>query len=232
MYYIQIPPKQPTWSCNGSCFPMSSIRGAIKMHIPASAFARCGTEKPPANILLSHVNAWPLDVSFENMKYYLPLILAMFDISPEGTNISKKNKYTLRHVIVFCRFYHVTSISASHIPICRWFYCQPLHRCLYAFGCWDGLQPLTWEVPETEGTVGKGCGQAANTYVHMLCSYACTFSLGMHGYWYIPFLAPTLRKLTRCSTFFPMHEDIGERLWHVTPKVLTLGFVLLKMLEA
>ena len=94
MYHIQIPPKQPTWSRNGSCFPMSSIRGAIKMHIPASAFARCGTEKPPANILLSHVNAWPLDVSFENMKYYLPLILAMFDISPEGTNISKNNKYT------------------------------------------------------------------------------------------------------------------------------------------
>lgn len=111
--YIAIPPNPPTYcnvkgfkdcSSNGSCSPMSSIWGAIKMHIPASAFARCSTEKPPANILMSHVNAWPLDVSFANMKYYLPLILAMFDISPEGTNINV-NVYFMWLYAVRCRSY-------------------------------------------------------------------------------------------------------------------------------
>ena len=54
------------------------------MHLPASVFTDCAEAKSPENTLFKRAETWPTDISFGTMQYYLPLILALFDISPTG----------------------------------------------------------------------------------------------------------------------------------------------------
>lgn len=50
--------------------------------MPAKALLECSTTEPPANTLFPEIN--PTRVSYENMVAHLPLILRLFEISPEG----------------------------------------------------------------------------------------------------------------------------------------------------
>ena len=45
-----------------------------------SSFAKCMASERPENTLFEGVNGW--HVGFSEMKEYLPLILALFEISP------------------------------------------------------------------------------------------------------------------------------------------------------
>ena len=58
--------------------------GALKMQLPASVFTDCATSRPPNNTLFPQAECWPKDISFSTMQYYMPLLLALFDISPTG----------------------------------------------------------------------------------------------------------------------------------------------------
>lgn len=50
--------------------------------MPANALLDCATTDPPNNTLFPNVN--PIRVNVETMEYYLPLVLRLFEISPEG----------------------------------------------------------------------------------------------------------------------------------------------------
>ena len=52
------------------------------MHLPASSFAKCSGTKPPSNTVFPDVGV--MEVGFKDMEAYLPLVLALFDISPMG----------------------------------------------------------------------------------------------------------------------------------------------------
>ena len=58
------------------------ISGAVKLSLPANALLDCATTDPPNNTLFPNVN--PIRVNVETMEYYLPLVLRLFEISPEG----------------------------------------------------------------------------------------------------------------------------------------------------
>eukprot|EP00435_Cladocopium_sp_Y103_P029177 s228_g7.t1 len=60
----------------------ASWAGAIKLSLPAKAWVDCATTAPPQNTLLPDVN--PVRVSFTELQTYLPLVLRLFTISPEG----------------------------------------------------------------------------------------------------------------------------------------------------
>ena len=45
-----------------------------------SAFTKCMTSERPENTLFEGVNGW--HVGFAEMQHYLPMILALFEISP------------------------------------------------------------------------------------------------------------------------------------------------------
>lgn len=63
------------------CVFDSRIWGAVKLHVPMASFTKCLEANKPENTLFEDVNSW--HVSFYEMQRFMPLILALFDISPE-----------------------------------------------------------------------------------------------------------------------------------------------------
>ena len=61
---------------------MRIAAGAIKLHIPGQAFLECAKQKSPGNTLFPDVR--PDQVNFADLQRYLPLVLALYDLSPEG----------------------------------------------------------------------------------------------------------------------------------------------------
>ena len=54
----------------------------MQTYLPASAFTACSTNKWPENSLFRDVDA--TSVSFDDLKRYKPLVLALYDLSPMG----------------------------------------------------------------------------------------------------------------------------------------------------
>ena len=63
--------------------------GAIKLSLPSSAFLHCAQSPPPSNTMFRDVN--PVRVGMPTMEAYLPLVLRLFELSPEGI-LSPNNK--------------------------------------------------------------------------------------------------------------------------------------------
>ena len=57
--------------------------GALQMYIPAKVYLDCATQKWPLNTLFPDVDG--ASVGFEQLQSYLPLVLALYDLSPMGT---------------------------------------------------------------------------------------------------------------------------------------------------
>ena len=57
--------------------------GALKLHLPTAAFTHCARARAPDNTLFCDVRN-PLRIGFDDMMAYFDLILALFQISPEG----------------------------------------------------------------------------------------------------------------------------------------------------
>lgn len=57
-------------------------KGIVQTYLPASAFTACSTNKWPENSLFRDVDA--TSVSFDDLKRYKPLVLALYDLSPMG----------------------------------------------------------------------------------------------------------------------------------------------------
>lgn len=53
------------------------------MHLPASSFAKCSAASPPSNTVFPDVSC--VEVTFKDMERYLPLVLALYDLSPMGS---------------------------------------------------------------------------------------------------------------------------------------------------
>ena len=53
----------------------------MKLHVPMASFTKCLEANKPENTIFEDVNSW--HVSFYEMQRFMPLILALFDISPE-----------------------------------------------------------------------------------------------------------------------------------------------------
>lgn len=56
-------------------------QGALKLHMPMEVFNKCDMTERPDNTLFPHINSFR--VGFSDMKFYLPLILALFAIDPQ-----------------------------------------------------------------------------------------------------------------------------------------------------
>ena len=56
--------------------------GVVKKHLPSSSFLDCAAATPPLNSLFKDVDS--TKVTYSNLDTYLDLILALFDVSPEG----------------------------------------------------------------------------------------------------------------------------------------------------
>ena len=56
--------------------------GILKLTLPGCTFLECAKTEPPSNTLFPNVN--PVRVGMGTMEFYLPLILRMFEASPEG----------------------------------------------------------------------------------------------------------------------------------------------------
>lgn len=59
------------------------MRGHVLTHLPGTVCTECGAKDYPLNTLFPDVN--PLAVGFPDMERYLPLVLALYDVSPMGT---------------------------------------------------------------------------------------------------------------------------------------------------
>ena len=60
-----------------------SAQGVVQTYLPASVFANCAKNKWPQNTLFPDVDGY--SIAFEDMKRYLPLILAFYQVSPMGS---------------------------------------------------------------------------------------------------------------------------------------------------
>eukprot|EP00435_Cladocopium_sp_Y103_P054612 s261_g17.t2 len=58
------------------------IERAIKLHLPVEAFIACSQTKRPDNTLFPDICSF--NVGYSDLETYLPLILGMFEVSPEG----------------------------------------------------------------------------------------------------------------------------------------------------
>ena len=56
--------------------------GAIKLHLPVEAFIACSQTKRPDNTLFPDICSF--NVGYSDLETYLPLILGLFEVSPEG----------------------------------------------------------------------------------------------------------------------------------------------------
>lgn len=56
--------------------------GILKLTLPGTTFLECAKTDPPSNTLFPNVN--PVRVGMSTMEFYLPLILRLFEASPEG----------------------------------------------------------------------------------------------------------------------------------------------------
>ena len=56
--------------------------GQLKLLLPSSAFTQCAESMAPGNSLFRNVD--PSNVKFENMQFYFALLLALFQMNPQG----------------------------------------------------------------------------------------------------------------------------------------------------
>ena len=73
--------KYSKW-CENQCASARFSPGNLKLALPGETFLECAKTDPPANTLFPNVS--PIRVGKETMEFYLPLILRMFEASPEG----------------------------------------------------------------------------------------------------------------------------------------------------
>ena len=66
----------------------NAISGAVQMYLPASVFSDCATKKWPLNTLFPDVDR--SSVGFDQLQTYLPLVLALYDLSPMGTMVNQR----------------------------------------------------------------------------------------------------------------------------------------------
>lgn len=57
--------------------------GLLKMYLPATTFIKCAAAKPPLNTLFVDIDS--NKISYVNLEDYLDLMLALYDLSPEGS---------------------------------------------------------------------------------------------------------------------------------------------------
>lgn len=53
------------------------------MYLPATTFIKCAVAKPPLNTLFVDIDS--SKISYVNLEDYLDLMLALYDLSPEGS---------------------------------------------------------------------------------------------------------------------------------------------------
>lgn len=57
-------------------------RGAVKLHLPVEVFVQCSQATRGENTLFPDVCSF--NITYADMQAYLPLILGIYEISPEG----------------------------------------------------------------------------------------------------------------------------------------------------
>lgn len=54
----------------------------VKIHIPAGTFVSCAQQPRPHNSLFGDVSSY--DLGYPEMERYLDLLVALFELSPQG----------------------------------------------------------------------------------------------------------------------------------------------------
>lgn len=71
--------------------------GVIKLSLPGSALLDCARTEPPGNTMLKDIN--PVRVGVTTMEQYLPLVLRLFELTPEGILSYAKGEFQKKIVL-------------------------------------------------------------------------------------------------------------------------------------
>ena len=82
----------------------------MKLHLPVDSFVACAQAKKPENTLFMDINSF--EVTLSDLETYLPLIIGVFEASPQGVSTNKQT-WHINHLAKGTSRGHTLKTSSS-----------------------------------------------------------------------------------------------------------------------